>query len=224
MLQPSRRAQARPLSFARVGAAPASEPGGPHDPTSRRDTSTRQRGSGRRHAELRAAGQSHRAGSIRRLQRPGGAARHPDEPRRASLVRHAQRLGRRERPDDRAAHARRRLRARSLQGQHRALHPRRRVLPLRLRRHADVARGAAARQRVAGALLRPVPRRRSAARAAQQDGLPRPRVVLRRDRADRAPADEPRAQEDRRVPSGRCLRQGRARRRELAAALQKTTA
>ena len=96
----------------------------------------------------------------------------------------------------------------TLQGQHREIHPGRRVRAVRLCRHAHVAGGAAAGHRGQDPLHRTVHRRRGAARPVQQAGLPHPRFLLRRDRADREAAHSARPEEDRRLPPERRLRPG----------------
>ena len=71
----------------------------------------------------------------------------------------------------------------------------------------------AAGQRSEDPVLRPVHRRRGAARSVQPLRVPRARQLLRRDRAHRQTADLAGPEEDRGLPPERQLRPGRARRR-----------
>ena len=88
---------------------------------------------------------------------------------------------------------------------------------VRLRGHADLPGRAADGRRREDPVLRPVHRRRGAARPVPQDRVPPARLVLRRDRADREAAHVARAEEDRGLLPERCLRQGRPRRRDARA-------
>ena len=84
----------------------------------------------------------------------GAGARQRDARRGAGLLPGGQRGGRHQRPQDRTAFARRRLRARPRRGQYQEADRRRRVPAVRLRRHADVQRGEADFHRREGAVRR----------------------------------------------------------------------
>ena len=147
---------------------------------------------------------------IRTPDRAGRRAGNRNAHRGQSLFRLREREGRRLRPQDRAALARRRLRARAYRAEYEEADRRRQgVCAVRLRRHADFGRGFARLHAGQGAVLRRVHRRRGAARPVQSLHFQRARELLRRNREDRRTAGLDRGEEHRGVLPERRLRPGR---------------
>ena len=156
-------------------------------------------------------------GPVVRADRTRRATRHPDAKaaRRCSSIGSTPPAAINGTPD-RAAHARRRLRARSLQGQHREADQGRGVRAVRLHRNADslAALPMANEARCRSSSPSPAPRH-CAIRSAAMSSMCGPRISTRLRRSSGSSHRGP--QEDRRLPPERQLRQGRPHRRAAGA-------